>query len=388
MNAAQKIVEKFGGQSALAKLLGKGQSAVQYWCKTGAIPGRWQTKLLSLAREQGVELHAADFVQVPEVTKHPAGPPVAEWWGELEIGDGTACYVLNDGRRVLSRTGATRVLAGPKGGGQLEKYVAAGELPHYMPPDLQAKMIDFTIPEVVNKTVRGIEAETFIEICRGYVRAMEESKLASDAQKEMAVKAAVFLAACAKVGLVALIDEATGYQYDRAEDALRVKLKAYIAEDMRKWEKTFPDELWTEFGRLTKWKGSVTLRPRYWGKLVMELVYDYLDPDVAAWLRENAPVPRRGQNYHQWLTSQYGLRKLMEHLWMVIGMARACSSMDELREKMAELAGRRRVQVTVFLPPKNKPSSGTKGLFDDIEPGSEDGPGTGGEPNPSENPQN
>src|SRR5262249_9596423 len=154
---------------------------------------RWQTKLLALAAEQGIDLHAADFVKVPEVAKRPAGPPVAEWWGELDIGEGTACYVLNDGRRVLSRTGATCVLAGKKGGGQLEKYIAAGELPNYMPADLQEKMIDFTIPEVVNKTVRGIEAETFVEICRGYVRAMEQDKLGTTAQKEMAIKAAIFL---------------------------------------------------------------------------------------------------------------------------------------------------------------------------------------------------
>src|SRR5262249_32308613 len=116
-------------------------------------------------------------------------------------------------------------------------------------------------------------------------------------------------------------------------------------------EKTFPDELWIEFGRLTNWKGSVTQRPKYWGKLVMELVYDYLDPDVAKWLRENAPKPRHGQNYHQWLTSQYGLKKLMEHIWMLIGMARACKTMDELRTKKAEAGGRQRVQVTVFIPP-------------------------------------
>ena len=216
---------------------------------------------------------------------------------------------------------------------------------------------------------------------------MEQDKLTTHAQKEMALKAAVFLAACAKVGLVALIDEATGYQYDRAEDALRVKLKAYIAEDMREWEKTFPDALWTEFGRLTKWKGTVTQRPRYWGKLVMELVYDYLDPDVAKWLRENAPTPRHGQNYHQWLTSQYGLKKLVEHLWMLVGMARACNTMEELREKMAQQAGRRKVQVTVFLPPQSKPG-GMRTLFDGLdEPGEEAGSNTNGEAKTPEKPQ-
>jgi hypothetical protein len=44
----------------------------------------------------------------------------------------------------------------------------------------------------------------------------------------------------------------------------------------------------------------------------MELVYEYLDKDVAKWLKENAPEPRHGQNYHQWLSGQYGLKKLVE----------------------------------------------------------------------------
>jgi len=67
-------------------------------------------------------------VKVPEVARVEDGVPVAEWSGELEIGDGTvACYVLNDGRRVISRTGATCVLAGQRGR-QLEKYVATGAM--------------------------------------------------------------------------------------------------------------------------------------------------------------------------------------------------------------------------------------------------------------------
>jgi len=82
----------------------------------------------------------------------------------------------------------------------------------------------------------------------------------------------------------------------------------------------------------------------------MELIYGYLDPDVAKWLKENAPKPRHGENYFLWLNEQYGLKRLMEHIWMVIGMAAACRSMPELREKMAERYGKVPVQLTLFLP--------------------------------------
>jgi hypothetical protein len=82
----------------------------------------------------------------------------------------------------------------------------------------------------------------------------------------------------------------------------------------------------------------------------MELVYEYLDKDVAKWLRENAPAPRHGQNYHQWLSGQYGLKKLVEHIWVLIGVARTCMNMIELRQRMAELSGRSMVQM--LLPMK------------------------------------
>lgn len=83
----------------------------------------------------------------------------------------------------------------------------------------------------------------------------------------------------------------------------------------------------------------------------MELVYEYLDPDVAKWLKENAPEPRHGQNYHQWLSSQYGLKKLIEHIWKLIGIASTCHSMIELKDKMGELYGRVPVQLRLYLPP-------------------------------------
>lgn len=215
------------------------------------------------------------------------------------------------------------------------------------------------LPEVegLERDVKGLPTDLLIDVCKGFVAALEahhrpdSGTRLTERQQVMALKAGMFLAACAKVGLDALVDEATGYQYARAEDALEVKLKAYLADEMRKWEKTFPDEIWEELARLTGWRGTVTQRPKYWGKLVMELVYEHLDKDVAQWLKENAPKPRHGQNYHQWLSGQYGLRKLVEHIWMLIGVSRTCASLTELRDRMAALQGKMPLQYRLYLPP-------------------------------------
>jgi hypothetical protein len=84
------------------------------------------------------------------------------------------------------------------------------------------------------------------------------------------------------------------------------------------------------------------------------LIYEYLDPDVAQWLRENALHPRGGQNYHQWLSSQYGLQKLVQHIWQVIGMAKACTDISELKRRMSETFGNEPIQLTIQLPKSTK----------------------------------
>lgn len=338
----------------MAKLLGRGQSTIQHWASTGVVPARWQPKLLTLAAERGVSLLSSEFMEVRSELRILPKVPEAKWMGYLPLGEAQLpVFVLDDGRRVISRTGATRILTKNKGGGNLESYLAVEALKGYVPSKIV--MVEFSVEGVVNKKVMGIEAETFIEICRSYVKALADDALKTERQIEMAASCSMFLAACAKTGLIALIDEATGYQYARAEDALRIKLRAFLEKEMRPWEKTFPDELWVEFARLTNWKGSVTQRPKYWGKLVMELVYEYLDEDVAEWLRTNAPAPQGNLSYHRWLTSQYGLRKLVEHIWMLIGMARSCQTMRELRDRMAMQFGREPFLLNMYIPVQTRP---------------------------------
>jgi hypothetical protein len=354
MNAAQRVVAKFGGQTTLAELLDRQQSTVQYWTKTGTIPVKWHLPIMQAALDRGISIGPSDFTPVgSEEATVPIKVPEAKWPGILPIMDvEIPCYVLDDGRRVISRTGALAYLTDGKGGGNLESYLRVEVLKPFLPSDLDDQLIDISIPQVVNKDVRALTASAFIDICRAYSRARDTGALSSDSQVQIAIRASMALAAFAKNGIESAIDEATGYQYERAEDAIRVRLKQFLAEEMRPWEKTFPDELWIQFGRLTRWRGPIHLRPKYWGKLVNELVYGYLDPDVFEWLRTHVPEPRHGRNYHQWLSNQYGLKKLVEHIWKLIGIATQCQDMRDLRQRMAEQHGREGVQFTLFLPPQ------------------------------------
>lgn len=355
MNSARNVIKKFGGQQALATILGKSQSTVAYWAKTGNIPPKLHEAVLNAAAANNIVLDASELVNAPRHLEAVEDViPTARYEGVLPIGDADlSCYVLSDGQRVMSRVSATTALSGVHGGGDLASYVEIEPLKPYFPNGISDELIQFHLDGVTHKKVQGITADTFLSICKAYQAALNAEELKTDRQRQIGRVAGAFLAACAGVGLTALIDEVTGYQFERAEDALQVKLRAYLEEEMRPWEKTFPDELWKEFGRLTGWKGTIQQRPKYWGKLVNELVYDNLDGDVAEWLRTNAPKPRHGQNYHQWLSSQYGLKKLVEHIWMLIGMASACDSMDELRHRVALRNGKHMVQLRLALePPK------------------------------------
>jgi hypothetical protein len=324
-----------------------------------AAKARWA----KIKRQKGIVSSDAEQEFTRENDTDKESLAIAAYTGELKLfGDPVSCYVLNNKMRVLGRTTANEMLTGVKRAGDIERTIGVLSLRPFLDYE---KVIDQFIPFSTTDTdqlgthAKGIPTDLFIDICRAFVKALEASyNRPEDAtypemtprQKEIAVRASMFLAAVAKVGLDALVDEATGYQEVREADALQVKLKAYLADEMSKWEKTLPDELWLDFGRLTNWQGSIHKRPKYWGHLVMELIYEYLDPDVSEWLRENAPKPKHGQNYHQWLSSQYGLQKLVQHIWQVIGMAKTCETLTELKERMAETFGDGPIQLTLKLP--------------------------------------
>lgn len=296
--------------------------------------------------EEHINVSSAGIQQAEERAITPEALPIqpklptARYPGQIDLGgERVDCYVLDNDVRVISLRAAVKAIAGVEGG-ILGDYVKIQALRGFINSNLVAEeSIDFNIAGVPHPA-KGITAEQFIEICNAYVHAMRAESLTTERQKEIAIKCSIVLGACAKLGLIALIDEATGYQRDRPDDALQVKIRLFIAEEMRKWERTFPDQLWEQFGRLTNWKGTLQHRPKYWGKLVMELIYEYLDADVAQWLRENAPSPRHRQNYHQWLNEQYGLKKLIEHIWKVVGVASTCQNMPELKQKMEEIYGK------------------------------------------------
>ncbi|MNU45837.1 P63C domain protein [compost metagenome] len=357
MSRVNNLISRFGSQSDLARALGTKQSTVQYWASTGKVPIKWHSKIIAAGKSIGLHIDPIELqssrssapTNKTEIIAHAVGQmpsPFAKWRGKIDLGgDELDVYVLDTGDRVIALRSAVRSIADADSG-DLAKFIGVSSLNPFINNDLiLAELRDFSIPGT-QFLGRGMTTEHFELICRGYVQALYEKAPLTARQRDIAVKCAVLTAGLTRTGLDALIDEATGYQYERAEDALQVKLRLFIAEELRAWEKTFPDELWEEFGRLTNWGGPLSSRPKYWGKLVIELIYDTLDPDVAKYLRENRPGP--GVRWHQNLTENYGARQLVARCYEIVGLAKSCKTMGELRQKVAHHYGKQALLFGVY----------------------------------------
>lgn len=261
---------------------------------------------------------------------------VARWVGQVVLGgEGIECYVLDDGTRVIGMTSAIRATAGDLQTGNIAKVAnIVGLREHLDFQAMEASLVEFGIPGFSLGNGRGMTTEWFERLLTAYVdAALDPHVTLTPRQRETARRCQVLQRGLIRTGLDALVDEATGYQKVRAEDALQFKLNAFIAEELREWEKTFPDALWEEFGRLSGWSDPLRNRPQWWGKLVIWLIYDTLDADVATYLRQNRPPPN--VRWHQQLTDNVGVRALVSRCWEVIGMAKTCETIPELRDKIA-----------------------------------------------------
>lgn len=152
-------------------------------------------------------------------------------------------------------------------------------------------------------------------------------------QRHIADRCAVLLTGFSKVGIIALIDEATGYQDERARNELQQILSAYIAEELRPWVQRFPHTFFKELFRLYGWQykeGSVK-RPKYAGKFINDAIYENLPPPVLPKLKELNPVLGKGRKrkHHQHLTDETGIPHLDDTIKAVTVLMRVSTSKAE-----------------------------------------------------------
>ncbi len=251
--------------------------------------------------------------------------------GTLQIGDAEIpCAVLSDGRRLLTQAGFLGALGRstkPKGRSQQ----ATSGLPPFLAtkslrPLITQEIVDATEPVAFVTTTGGkalgYSAELLPKVCDLFLEARSLGLLTPQ-QASIAESSEVLVRSLAKVGIVALVDEATGFQNDRDRDALHKLLSAYLVEERLAWAKRFPDEFYKQIYRLKGWAWPVkNAKTPLLGHITNDIVYERLPEGVLPRLRELNPTDeaskRRRHKHHQFLSVEVGQPDLRDHILQIL----------------------------------------------------------------------
>ena len=250
--------------------------------------------------------------------------------GDIQI----PCYVLEDETRVLSQGGFLRAIGrtgGPSAGHDdlfdLPTFLRPRNLSSFIPEGLSTSSKPVLFQAATGGNVAtGYRASLLPEVCNVFLAARDAGALHSR-QQHIARRADILIRGLAQVGIIALVDEATGYQDLRAQRALAIILEKFIATELQPWTKTFPYEFYTEIARLKGWPPLYSMkRPSVVGHYTNDIVYERIAPGLLKELRDvnpTLPTGRRQHRHHQWFTPEFGHPKLKEHLAAVTALMRA-----------------------------------------------------------------
>jgi hypothetical protein len=264
--------------------------------------------------------------------------PKATHSGTLKIGKTEIpCYVLEDGQRILSTRGLLKSLGrtsmvSKRSEGKYPVFLESRRLEPFIPKDLAVQGTLDAKPFKTDKgsKSKGYSADLLPTICEIYLKARDADVLLPN-QLHIAKKCDILIRGFAKVGIIALVDEATGYESFRSRKALEKILDEFISQELRKWSKTFPDDFYQNMFRLRGWqyKPFSVKRPSVVGRYTNDLIYSRLAPSVLDELKKKNPKDAKGRRKHknfQWLTADVGDPRLREHLASVITLMKASST--------------------------------------------------------------
>ena len=252
--------------------------------------------------------------------------------GEVEI----PCYVLSDGTRVLTQEGFLSAIgrAGKAKGGQgatatvegmvnrMPSFLAAANLKPLIYEEIKGSTIPIVFTTPAGARAFGYRAELLPQVCNIYLEARDKGIL-KPSQYHIADKAQILVRALAETGIIALVDEVTGYQEVRAQDALQKYLEKVIRRELAAWVKRFPDEFYENMYKLKNWPWPGMGKNRYSvvAHYTRDLVYERLGPGILGELESKSPKDdggHRKNKFHQWLTDDMGHPMLAQHLHSLI----------------------------------------------------------------------
>ena len=254
--------------------------------------------------------------------------------GNIEL----PCYVLDDERRVLTAASVQSAMSIAQGGSmikgvsRLELFTSGKIISRYISSDLRERVqnpVLFRTP--ANGKAYGYEAVVLAELCEAVLAARHAGDLQAQ-QKPIAQQCEILIRGFARVGIVALVDEATGYERVRKRGELHKILEAYIAKELMPWSKRFPDSFYEEMFRLHGWPYDPlsVARPQVVGKFTNKYIYEALPEGVVEELKAKNPENRRRN--HQFLTEDVGHPHLERQITATTTLMRASDTWSTFKK--------------------------------------------------------
>ena len=306
--------------------------------------GKARAANLSPRRRSAIARKAAE-------TRWTVNLPEADFEGSFEIGGRVVwAAVLRDERRIITQGTFLRALGrsrSPKAGTGVLSTV--DELPFFLQAKVLEPFIDNDLVLSTNPVFyrtksgsRGVgyDATLVRKVADVYLRYRDHCRAERGSvpvrYRNMIRAAEAIKAALADVGIIALIDEATGYQDVRNRQALQNILDAYLRKELAAWAKRFPDEFYKQIYRLRgwEWKGRRLNPPQVVAKYTTDFVYERLAPGIREELERRMPRTPRGTKrgkLHQLFTDDIGHPALAQHIHAVTTLMRAAANWDQFK---------------------------------------------------------
>jgi hypothetical protein len=267
--------------------------------------------------------------------------------GELKLGETILdVAVLENGQRIITQSAVFKAFGrNPRGNARvigIPSFMDAKNLQPFINEELMQVISKVEYLDIDSKKRSGFDASIIPLVCDLYLEVRKQGKITDQKQAKTADQAEMLIRSLAKVGIIALVDEATGYQYERERFELQKILSLYIAEEILKWQLTFTDEFYKEVFRL--WglpfiPKYIKNKPSFIGKLTTKYIYEQLPKGVLQKIKDNTPKTEKGNwkyKFHQSLSPEVGrehLKKQITEVTTLMSVSSNKSEFDKLFKK-------------------------------------------------------
>ncbi len=239
------------------------------------------------------------------------------------------CCILDDGTPVLNKGKMMKAIGRSWKGNIISNrpsFIGAANLQPFVREEMEEKLRG--IEYLDGETIRtGYHADILLDVCNTYLDARQAHVLMKN-QLPIANTCESLVRSFAKAGVAALIYEQLGFD---KPDVFKRLVENHLAEDVRKWSKEFPDELFFQMDRIY---GNIRTtsrnRPLYYAKFIRKYIYDPIENGfLLSKLDDKNPKndkKNRNLRHHSFLSEVRGLPELRAQIWQIVGLLKSSAS--------------------------------------------------------------